>query len=430
MITWQEVQNKARTPGSVVLKQWMAQREATRIQNATHRLTDGTRGSELYSWLVDGLSSAGKPVNEKTALSVSAVYACVGIIGGAIASMPFHIYKRTEDGRERTTHDLWWFFNESPHPAWTASAFWEYIAQSRLFHGDAFARIHRASRLSPKIVSIEPLHPSAVTVEQIDGLLRYTIINADAKPVTIDQGDMLHIPGIGFDGQRSISVLRHALRTSAGTALAADEYSASFFANSARPDFILTTDEKMSPDTINDLRSQWQEKYGGSARSHLPAVLQGGMKAQQLTMNSEDAQLLATRQFQVEDICRIFGVPPFMVGHQEKTSSWGSGVEQMSIGFVKYTLQRHLRPIEQEINRKIWPRSAGYFAEFNTAGLERGDLKTRYEAYRVAIGRAGEPGFMTVNEARRIENMKPIPGGDQLHTGTNDGQNATATGAE
>ena len=153
---------------------------------------------------------------------------------------------------------------------------------------------------------------------------------------------------------------------------------------------------------------------GGTGNAHLPALMVGGAKVHELTMNAEDAQLIDTRRFQVEDIARIFGVPPHMIGHTDKTSSWGTGVEQMSIGFVKYTLQRHLVKFEQEINRKVWPSRERYFVEFMTAGLERGDYKTRNEGYRIALGRAGEPAWMTVNEVRKLENLPPVPGGEKL----------------
>lgn len=399
------------------MKRRSKNKKAQDSYNNAVTLSSGSRGSELYDWLVGGLSSAGYSVTEKTALSVAAVYACVNVIGGAIASMPFHIYKRGQDGNERIDSELWWLFNESPYPNWIAASFWEYIVQARSFHGDAFVRIHRASSLSPRVIGFEPVHPSRVSVVKENGLLLYTITLENGKITTVDQGDMLHIPGVGFDGIRSMSVLRHALRNSVGTALAADDYSSKFFSNSARPDFVLTVDGMVKPEVIDNIRDQWKARYTGTQNAHLPAILSGGMKAQQLTMNSEDAQLLDTRKFQVEDICRIFGVPPFMVGHNEKTTSWGSGVEQMSLGFVKYTLQRHLIPIQQEINRKIWPRSLRTFGEFNTAGLERGDLKTRYEAYRVGLGRAGEPAFLTVNEVRKKENLMPIDGGDILRTG-------------
>ncbi len=155
----------------------------------------------------------------------------------------------------------------------------------------------------------------------------------------------------------------------------------------------------------------------GTANRMKPAVLTGGLDIAELAMSNEDASLIATRQFQVEDICRIYGVPPFMVGHTDKTTSWGAGVENMGRGFLKFTLQRHLVKIEQELNRKLWPVRDTYFCEFNVTGLERGDTKTRNDSYRVALGRAGEPGWMTINEVRRSENLPPIDGGDTLNMG-------------
>ena len=124
-------------------------------------------------------------------------------------------------------------------------------------------------------------------------------------------------------------------------------------------------------------------------------------------MSAKDAEIIASRMFGVQELCRIFGVPPHMVGHTEKSTSWGTGIEQQGMGFVRYTLQRHLTPIAQELNRKLWPTRAKYFVEHLTAALERGDLKTRYEAYRIAMGRAGEAPWIDANEVRRIENMPP-----------------------
>ena len=157
-------------------------------------------------------------------------------------------------------------------------------------------------------------------------------------------------------------------------------------------------------------------RYAGVANAHIPAILTGGGDVKTLSLNPGDAQLIETRGFQAADIARFYGVPPHMIGLTDKATSWGSGIEQQSIGFIKYTLQRHLVKIEQEINRKCF-RTARNFAEFNTAGLERGDYKARNEGYRIAVGRAGEPGWMTINEIRKLENLPPIDGGDTLNPG-------------
>lgn len=371
--------------------------------------------STLSGWVTSGLSAAGVAVTEETAMRVSSVYACVNLIGGAISSLPLPVYQRTSTGRERAQHDYWWMLNEQPCSEMSAAVFWEYMTGSLLLHGDAFARIERASAMSPKIVGLKPVHKSRVEVVHEEGSLWYRVWNdARTSVEVVHQDDMIHVPGAGFDGKTGMSQIKHALRQPAGIALAADEYSANFFRNGARPDFAIEVPGAVTAEQQDMIRSTWAERHGGLSNSHLPALMVGGAKVHELTMNAEDSQLIDTRRFQVEDIARIFGVPPHMIGHTSASTSWGTGIEQMSIGFVKYTLQRHLVKFEQEINRKFWPADTRYFAEFNTSGLERGDYKSRNEGYRIALGRAGEPGWMTVNEVRRMENLPPIDGGNTL----------------
>lgn len=394
-------------------------REQSRLSvtNNARPISTASSGTYLYEILTGG-NEAGVTVNERTAMCVSAVSACVSLIGGAIASMPFHIYKRDDQGNSRRVDsELWWLFNESPFTTWLASSAWEFAIMSVLLQGDGFMRIHRASAYSPKIIGFEPIHPQCVEVTRANGRNIYRVNYVDQPAKILDQDDMLHFPGIGYDGIRSLTPIQSFLKTPAGIALAADSFASSFFKNGARPDFAITTPGNLKDDAVNQLRETWASRHQGVSNAHLPAILTGGMDVKSLTMTSEDAQLLATRQFQVEDVCRSFGVPPFMIGHSEKTTSWGSGVEQMSIGFIKYTLQRHLTRIEQEINRKCWPVSRLAFGKFDTAGLERGDIKTRNEAYRIALGRAGEPGWLSVNDIRKAENLMPIDGEDELNKG-------------
>lgn len=401
-------------PGSVVLNAWRTERQQARsVQSMT--LSGGFSGSELYDLLAGGSSVAGVSLSERSAMSVSAVYACVGLIAGAVLSLPLPIYRRDEKGRERVQHEIGDLLNSQPHPAWSAATAWEFTLTSVLLSGDSFWRIHRKSKYSPKVAAFEPLHPNKVEVKRNGDRLIYIVTLEDGQRVPFDQDDILHVPGPGFDGLRGMSPVRFAaLRMAGGLAKAADEYSAAFFQNGARPDFILQTDQtKLSVEAAELVRQTWGEKHQGLARAHLPAVLTGGLKVQQLSLSAEDAQLIETRRFQVEDVCRVFGVPPHMIGHTEKTSSWGSGVEAQAIGFVKFTLQRWLVKFEQEINRKCFADGA-HFCEFNTAGLERGDIKTRNESYRTGLGRAGEDAWLTVNEVRRAENLPPIDGGDEL----------------
>lgn len=374
--------------------------------------------SNFLDWSINGLKAAGVSVNEHTAMQVSAVYACVALIGGAIASLPLPVYKRTPDGREKTNHDVWWLLNEQPNTDYPAATFWESMLSSLLLHGDAFARIIRPSMVSQNITGFEWIHPHRVTVTKDKGLMVYTVRNwypwQTGKDISYLASDIIHVAGPGFNGLRGMSQISFVLRTAAGIAIAADQYSAEFFENGARPDFAIELPNTPTKEQQDMMRDSWNDRYSGTGKRHKPALMAGGAKVHELTMNAEDSQLLSTRQFQVEDIARIFGVPPHMIGHTQNTTSWGSGVEQMSIGFIRYTLTRHLTKIEQELNRKIWPTGEKYFVEFNTAGLERGDIKTRTESYRISLGRAGENAWATINEVRRLENLPPIEGGDIL----------------
>jgi HK97 family phage portal protein len=403
------------------------------VSNATETpLSQIGAGSDLYEIFTGGLSDTGIVVTEKTVMNVSAVYSCVNLIGGAIASMPLPIYERTKDGRERIDHDVWWLLNEQPHPTLCAAVFWEYLLASLLLNGDAYAKINRVSQYSPKVESFEPIHKSRVQTIRRDDRLWYKISSFDFKSTEIvAQEDMLHIPGAGFDGLTGRSQIHNALKSAAGIAIAADQYSSAFFKNGAKPDFAIEIPGNPTEEQQKMMRDTWSERHEGVTNRHRPALLAGGVKLHELTMNAEDAQLIATRQFQIEDIARIFGVPPHMIGHTQNNTSWGTGVEQMSIGFIKYTLQRHLVKFEQELNRKLWPTRTKYFAEFSTAGLERGDYKSRNEGYRIALGRAGEDAWMTTNEVRKMENLPPQPDGDKLSKGNrNESNPASDTNAD
>ena len=420
---WYNVERVSQ-PGSVILA---AALPALRQANAARRAgiaqgpqaVDGSMSMAEFSDWVSGLDSRST-LNERSAMCVSSVYACVSLIGGALASLPLKFYRETTGGREEFKPDEWWLFNEQPFPCWAAAPAWEYSAWALLLQGDAFWRIHRASDRSPKIVGFEPLHPRTVEVLRVRDRLAYRVTaqpsqQSNGPTVVLDQDDVLHVPGPGFDGLRGLSQIRYALSTPGMIAMSADDYANAFFQNGSRPDYALQTEKNLDAGQIDNLRNQIADRHGGATKAFKPMVLSGGLKVAPITMTAADSQLIEQRRFQVEDIARIFGVPPFMIGHTEKTTSWGSGVEQMSIGFVKYTLQRHLVKFEQEINRKVF-RYAGRFCEFATAGLERGDTKTRNEAYRIALGRAGEPAWMTVNEVRRRENLPPVDGGDELAT--------------
>jgi len=387
------------------------------VQNST---STNLSMASFNEFVTGGVSTAGVYLNECTALTISAVFACIQLIAGAVSSLPLPVYRVGVNGdRERVEHENWWFVNQQASPVYSSSAFWSYIILSKCLHGDGFARIHRVTPYTDVVQMLEPLHPLNVQVclNPNDSSRRLYVVTNNLTGITetIDQDDILHFSGLGFNGLRSLSPLRYSLKFSGGIALAADNFSADFFGEGNKPEFVIKTqDAKLNEDQKTTIQSAWADLIAGNRRK--PGVLGKGMEIQELTLSAEDAQLIATRQFQVEDIARAFGVPPFMIGHTTNTTSWGSGVEQMGIGFVKYTLSRHLVGIEQECNNKLFNRP--YFCEFMTAGLERGDTIGRFNAYRVALGRAGEPGFMTVNEVRKAENLPPVKDGDLLNTNT------------
>lgn len=380
------------------LKQWASGAPRNDIGSAEIRLGDG-----VWESFTGGATAIP---SEASALAISAVYSCVTLISGAIASMPMHIYHRAKDGDlDRDVNSpLWWILNEEFCPRWAAAPGWSFLVASKLLHGDAFAEILRRG---PDIVGLVPIHPRRVrVVVSPDGAnLIYevqpdTTIQRPSHTNTriIAQDDMLHVPGFGFNGQRGLSQLRSALRVAGNLATNAQNFSASFLQNMGRPDYVLKTAANLTDDQFKRLQD-FLNSHSGPSNGGKPMILEGGLDVHPLTMPLEEMQLLETRKFQVEEIARIYGVPPFMIGHTEKTSSWGAGVSAMGAGFVRFTLRDHLNAFQNEINRKFF-RTAARIAEFDTADLERADIGTLMTALRQGIGRAGEPPILSIDEAR------------------------------
>lgn len=371
------------------------------------------------NWIqLAGGAAAGLPVvSEHAAAGIAAVNACVKLLAGAVAALPMNLYDMDfETGAKRQLwgEPLWWVLNEQFHPRWTAAAGWKFMMRSRLFHGDAFAVIER--NRAGQVLALRPVAKSRITIYLLDsGRLVYAVHPESAsirqEVEYYDQADMLHVPGDGFDGLTSPSVLQFELRTAGAVALAAQEQAARFFANGMMPGFAIKHPDNLESDQLDRLRAEVERVYGGVKNFHRPLLLTGGLDAKELTITPQDAELLASRKFEVEEIARIYGVPPFMIGHNEKTTSWGSGVEAMGAGFVRYTLRDHLHAFTNEFNRKLF-RRGGLFCEFDTSDLERPTFKEFVDGLRVGVGRAGERPIFTQNEARQRFNMPPVPGGD------------------
>jgi len=364
-------------------------------------------------------SAAGAIVSPTTAMRVSTVYACVSKIAGAISTMPLPVYERLGEVRQRVEHPVWWLLNESPSLGWTAATFWDWVLGNILLRGDAFVYLKRRGRA---IVEFIPLHrhqviPSRPHAE--GGDLVYDVSDEFGKCTgrtmfRCGPEDMLHFPGFGFDGVSSLSVISWAAREAIGIAIRADEFAGQFYGNGSHFQYALKSTGKISAEAGKQLRDSWEEKYSGKGLNTRPLLLAEGIDVKELSISPVDAQLLESRRWQVSEICRAFGVPPHMVGEAAGTSAWGSGIEQLGIGFVRYTLLQHMTRIAQELNTKIWPVRERYFVAFDPSALLSGDMKAQAEYTSKALGGPGAQGWLTINEARRAMNMPPIPGGDEV----------------
>ncbi len=277
--------------------------------------------------------------------------------------------------------------------------------------GDGYVEIRRAG---PAVKTLRPLHPDRVSARKVGDSLLYTVCDDDGGIRAVHQDDMLHFAGFGFNGIRSMSVIQWAAFQSVGVALAADTFAGSFFANGAAPKHVIKTTGRMDEEQVELLRGEYKKKYAGANNAGTPMVLTQGLDIKEMSMTADDAQLLETRKWQVIDIARAFGVPPHLIGAQETTSSWGTGVEQTTLGFIKFALQPHINRIRQELNRKLF-RRASPFAEHKMEALLSGDLKAEGEYMRQSVGGSQGPGWMTINEIRKIKNLPPIEGGDVLY---------------
>lgn len=356
---------------------------------------------------------SGFHVTPESAMKVSAVYAAVRLLAGACASVPVLIVRQMSEGRESIMPDLWWLLNEQPIQNWTAASMWEWVMQSICLRGDGFVEIVRKGA---EIKALRPHHPDLVTPMRIPGtdMLMYQVSDENSSCRPVHQDDMLHFPGFGFDGLRSMSVIQWAAFNTIGITLATDNLSGNFYANGAAPKHVIKSDKEMDPEQVEQLRHEYKRKYGGTNNAGTPMVLTEGLDIREMSMTAIDAQLLDSRKFNVIEIARAFGLPPHMIGAQETTSSWGTGIEQMSIGFIRWALQPHFNRIRQELNRKLF-RRASPFIEHKMDALLAGDSKAESEYRRQAVGGSQGPGWMTINEIRATMNLPPIEGGDKLY---------------
>ena len=371
--------------------------------------------SSRYRFLM-GPTAAGKTVNERSAMQLTAVYACVRILAEAVAGLPLHLYRCGKNGSKEKAveHPLYFLLHDEPNPEMTSFVFRETLMTHLLLYGNCYCQIIRDGR--GQVAALYPLMPNQMSVDRDEnGRIYYTYVRSGEEAATMNNGtvyllpeDVLHIPALGFDGLVGYSPIAMAKNT-IGMGLACEEYGAKFFANGAAPSGVLE-----HPGTVKDisrLRESWNAIYGGSRNAGKVAILEEGMHYSPISISPNEAQFLETRKFQVDEIARIFHVPPHMLGDLERSTF--SNIEQQSLEFVKYTLNPWVCRWEQALTRSLLsPREKReYCIKFNVDGLLRGDYQSRMNGY--AVGR--QNGWMSANDIRELENLDRIPaeqGGD------------------
>ena len=355
-------------------------------------------------------AASGEFLTESSALALSAVWGCVNLVAGTISTLPFMVYRTNAAGEREIAkgHPLYRVLHDSPNFEQTAVDFWEWTASALELRGNAYARIVRGE--NGRVSALIPISPDAVTVKRLDnGSLSYEWAE-NGKSYAESDRNILHIRGFGGNPLGGLSTLHFARRTF-GLARDQEKSASETFRNGLRPSGVLKFAEWLSAENRQVAETKLIEKYAGAMNAGKPLVLEGGAEWQQLTISPEDAQMLESRSFSVEEICRFFGVPPFMIGHTEKSTSWGTGIEQQTIGFQKFTLRRRLKRIEQAVSKQLLSaadRASGVTVEFNLEGLLRGDSATRAAFYQSGLSN----GWLKINEVRRWENLPPVEGGD------------------
>ena len=357
-----------------------------------------------------GSSTAGKNVTERSAMQMTAVYSCVRVLSEAVAGLPLHVYKyRSDGGKEKAIdHSLYRLLHDEPNPEMTSFVFRETLMTHLLLWGNAYAQIIRNGK--GEVIALYPLMPNRMTVDRDEnGTLYYKYyrgsdeaIRNKGYEVILSPGDVLHIPGLGFDGLVGYSPIAMA-KNAIGLAIATEEFGAKFFANGAAPSGVLE-----HPGTIKDptkVREAWQSQFGGSSNSGKVAVLEEGMKYTPISIPNNEAQFLETRKFQVEEIARLYRVPLHMIGDLDHATF--SNVEHLSLDFVKYSLDPWIVRWEQGLQKALLSDSekGKYFIKFNVEGLLRGDYASRMQGYATAR----QNGWMSANDIRELEDMNMIP---------------------
>ena len=365
---------------------------------------------------VFGRANSGEQVDEKSAMQIATVYACVRLLAESVAQLPLHLYRVTDpDGQEKAKdHPLYKILYREPNPEMTSFSYWEAVMTHLLLWGNSYSQVIRDGKNA--VLGLYPLLPENVEIDRTEDGELYYIYHAYTnevpgeknRDIVFKRDEVLHIPGLSFNGLVGFSPIA-MMKNSLGTTMAVEKYGSAFFKNGAQPAGVLE-----HPGVLKDpqkIRENWVNAYGGPGNAHKVAVLEEGMQYKPISLPPEDSQFLSTREFGVEEICRIFRVPPHMV--QDLKRATFSNIEHQSIDFVVHTLDPWLVRIEKAIVKDLLMEEEKdqFFPKFNVDGLLRGDYQSRMQGYSVGIS----TGIISPNEARRKENMPPLPeeeGGD------------------
>lgn len=377
-------------------------------ERAAVKETLGHPAAGIIGWVDPQTNESGVPVTEDTALNFSAVWCATRIIAETVASLPLLIYERTDDdGKLRARqHPLWPLLHDAPNGEMSAYTFLETVTAHVVNWGNGYAEIQRNGR--GDVLALLPIAPDKVRVMRADsGAIEYHVLDERyTVEAILSAEDVLHVKGLGFNGLKGMSVIRHA-NQSIGLGLATERHGATFFGNGARPGGVLQHPGTLSAEARANIRKEWREKHGSSNPNDV-AILWEGMGYTPLNVPHDEAQFLETRKFQINEIARWYRLPPHMLAELDRATH--SNIEQQSLEFVIYSLTPWLRRWESEIDRQLFPQreQADFFAQFLLEGLLRGDIQSRYNAY--AVGR--QWGWLSVDDIRRLENLNPIEGGD------------------
>lgn len=362
-----------------------------------------TNDSFWQEWF--GTSASGQVVTVDKALQLSAVWSCVRLLSETVSTLPLRLYERRPDGGRvaATNHPLYDILTKRPNSEMTPGRFMLMVVASICLRGNAFVE---KKRVGSRIVALDPLLPQYMTVKRLDnGRLEYKYTTKGQARV-IPEDDLMHIRGFGLDGVCGMLPVSTG-KEIFGAAISAEEAAAKVFAQGMQASGILSSDAALKPEQREQLRASLQA-FMGSKNAGKIMVAEAGLKYQGITMNPEAAQMLESRSYGIEEVCRWFRVPPFMVGHMDKQSSWASSVEGQNLQFLTNCLRPLLENIEQEIFRCLLDRDDRYFAEYAVEGLLRADSQGRASYYNICL----QNGWMSRNEVRKLENLPPIPGGD------------------